>query len=172
MKDHLLKCLYTARAAVAGRPLQFGKIVVRSPFLVCAVWFVLLSQDASGFLLIGAAASLWHELGHIACYLLLFREFPHLTVSLSGIGLSIQSAPIQNEQEALLALAGPLTNFLTAALLVLVLRRRMTVALAAFWAANLLIGGFNLLPIPPLDGYRLLHWLWKFWANKLHFRAK
>ena len=35
------------------------------------------------------------------------------------------------------------------------LEQELTIRGSAFWAANLLTGGFNLLPVPPLDGAQL-----------------
>jgi stage IV sporulation protein FB len=52
---------------------------------------------------------------------------------------------------------------------------------SAFWAANLLTGAFNLLPVPPLDGAQMLTSAAQLRAQKksarndcknLHFRVK
>lgn len=61
---------------------------------------------------------------------------------------------------ALVSLAGPLTNFLIAAIFALIFKLLSPVATDPFMLAiimliikmNLLLGIFNLLPIPPLDG--------------------
>ena len=50
----------------------------------------------------------------------------------------------------------PAVNALLAAVWYLRLSLRFTVWDAAFLAANLLTGGFNLLPVPPLDGAQML----------------
>ena len=61
------------------------------------------------------------------------------------------------------------------------LSRQATVRGSAFWAANLLTGAFNLLPIPPLDGTQMLASAAQLRAQKksarndcknLHFRVK
>src|SRR3712207_8699506 len=68
--------------------------------------------------------------------------------------------------EALVALAGPLSNFVLAAAAALPLRYIVTTGidvppvvgttLALFVTFNLLLMVFNLLPIPPLDGSKVL----------------
>ena len=63
-----------------------------------------------------------------------------------------------NEQ-LLLAAAGPGVNILLAVWAVFCLSRRATIWWSAFFAANLLTGAFNLLPIPPLDGAQILRCL-------------
>ena len=54
-----------------------------------------------------------------------------------------------------LAAAGPAVNFMLAGIWALRLEQELTIRGSAFWAANLLTGGFNLLPVPPLDGAQL-----------------
>ena len=54
-----------------------------------------------------------------------------------------------------LAAAGPAVNFMLAGIWTLRLEQELTIRGSAFWAANLLTGGFNLLPVPPLDGAQL-----------------
>lgn len=149
--------------------LQLGLLRIKNPFLLCCVYCLLLYRDSSGFLLVGLAVSLWHELGHIICYLLLYRRMPALTLSLTGIALCQGTEPARPWQVILLAASGPAANFAAALFFYVAMTRRGTVLRAAFWAANLLIGSFNLLPVPPLDGYRIFLGLWDCWMDKLHF---
>ena len=70
--------------------------------------------------------------------------------------------------EALVALAGPASNLVMAAIAAIPIRILLAVGpdtsatesilnvLAIFLQLNLIIGLFNLVPIPPLDGYRIL----------------
>ncbi len=70
---------------------------------------------------------------------------------------------------ALVALAGPATNFLIALLIYPIYHalertgayEEKLLPLILFWTVrwNLLLAAFNLLPIPPLDGSRVLAWL-------------
>jgi len=67
--------------------------------------------------------------------------------------------------EALVALAGPLSNFLSVILFILVIRvvigfvspdSLVLIFLMYLIMVNLILGVFNLIPIPPLDGSKLL----------------
>lgn len=64
---------------------------------------------------------------------------------------------------ALIALAGPASNLVLAAIIALVIRLVPSLALAgsglliSMMAVNIALALFNLLPIPPLDGSRILY---------------
>jgi Zn-dependent protease len=62
---------------------------------------------------------------------------------------------------ALVAVAGPLTNFVIALLTVGVIvhgpaNRDVLQVLVLLWQVNVVLGIFNLIPIPPLDGSRIV----------------
>ena len=74
-----------------------------------------------------------------------------------------------------------MVNFALAGVWAVLLSRQATVRGSAFWAANLLTGAFNLLPVPPLDGAQMLASAAQLRAQKksarndcknLHFRVK
>lgn len=80
---------------------------------------------------------------------------------------------LRNQQwgPALVGVAGPLTNFLLAAVCAAVIRIAPLSGLAPFMAivvyANIMLMVFNLLPIPPLDGSKVLYALLPASAHQL-----
>ena len=136
--------------------LRYGPLVFRDPLLLCGALYVLLYFDASGFLRLGLLAAFLHEWGHIGVYLALFGQFPVIEVTFTGFCMRTRGREMTLWQTALLAAAGPAVNFVLAGLWMLRLEQRATIRASAFLAANLLTGAFNLLPIPPLDGSKVL----------------
>ena len=135
---------------------RYGPLVFRDPLLLCGTLYVLLYFDASGFLRLGLLAAFLHEWGHIGAYLALFGQFPVIEITLTGFCMRTRGREMTLWQTALLAAAGPAVNFVLAGLWMLRLEQRGTIRASAFLAANLLTGAFNLLPIPPLDGSKVL----------------
>lgn len=111
-----------------------------------AVCCLLLALDASlpWLLLLTVAV---HELGHLLALQCLGTEDASLELGLGG-GV-IDCAPLPPGALAITALAGPLANLLWAGLMFF----------PAPQAALLSLGtaAFNLLPVPPLDGYHVLN---------------
>lgn len=128
----------------------------RDPVLLCGVLYVLLYFDASGFLRLGLLAAFLHEWGHILVYGILLHRFPVIEVTMTGFCMRLPGSGLTPPQRLELAAAGPAVNFALAGILALRLGQNMTICGSAFFAANLLTGGFNLLPIPPLDGAQML----------------
>ena len=137
------------------RLVRAGPLVFRDPLLLCGALYLLLWSDASGFLRLGLCAAFLHEWGHILVYWAMFRTFPTIEVTLTGFCMRTRGRNMTPQQTFWLAVAGPLTNVLLAALWAVRLEQEATIRGSAFWAANLLTGAFNLLPIPPLDGAQL-----------------
>ena len=116
-------------------------VQIRDPVLLCGACYWLLARDATGLLRMGLWAALLHESGHIAAWVLLVHRLPQIRVGLGGMCLQRQQEELSGLRLLGLAMAGP--------------------------AANLL-AGFNLLPVPPLDG----NYLRLFIQDKLHLRSK
>ena len=136
---------------------QLGPLVFRDPLLLCSALYFLLYFDASGFLRLGLLAAFLHECGHILVYCVVLRRFPGIEVTMTGWCLRMD-APARGLSPGRLfwlAAAGPAVNFMLAGIWALRLEQELTIRGSAFWAANLLTGGFNLLPVPPLDGAQL-----------------
>jgi len=84
-----------------------------------------------------------HELAHI--FALRCCGVDIVSITIGGMGVIIETGPISRGREALCALAGPLGSF------ALVLLGSLFPEAAV---CGLLQGGFNLLPVYPLDGGR------------------
>jgi stage IV sporulation protein FB len=102
---------------------------------------------------------LWHELGHLAVALRFGWTVKEVKLLPFGGVLEVEDAgTLPVKEELFVAIAGPIQNVILAAI-------GYGLALAgwvdaswteAFIRANLLIGLFNLLPVLPLDGGRML----------------
>ena len=74
---------------------------------------------------------------------------------MTGFCMRTAGEKLSPRRRFVLAAAGPAVNFLLAGVWALRLSQTTTIRGSAFWAANLLTGLFNLLPIPPLDGAQM-----------------
>jgi Zn-dependent protease len=147
-------------------PLRVGCLTFRDPLPACLVLYLLLYFDASGFLRIGLLAACLHEGGHILVYLLLFHRLPHIDVTVTGFCMKTRGCVLSARQTLLLAAAGPAVNGGLAVLWWLKLQQHVTLWDDAFFAANVLTGAFNLLPVPPLDGAQLWSTGVALWREK------
>lgn len=151
-------------------------IRIHVTFLLFLAWIAIISYVQGGVAAASGAIAFFgllflcvvlHEFGHI----LTARHFGVLTpdVTLLPIGgiARIDRIPEKPLQELLIALAGPLVNFVIAALLVIFLgalpdptamvRENRPPGLIELLAlANLSLGIFNLIPAFPMDGGRVL----------------
>ncbi len=144
---------------------RLGPLVFRDPVVLCGALYVLLYFDANGFLRLGLLAAFLHEWGHILIYCILLRRFPVIEVTMTGFCMRMDAPARALSPGRLfcLAAAGPAVNFLLAGLWAAQLGQRMTIRGSAFWAANLLTGAFNCLPVPPLDGAQMASCLCEIW---------
>ena len=99
------------------------------------------------------AFALCHELGHLAALNLAGAKVELLRLTAFGAEIRADTRRLSYPREILCTLAGPAVNLLLA----LALARLGGRYVAA--GANLLLGCFNLLPVPALDGGRALHLL-------------
>lgn len=110
-------------------------------------------DEGVGLLPWGLLACLIHELGHVAAALACGGQMERLRLTVVGAELSFSyRAPLSYGQDSLVALAGPAANMLAGGLLYIV-GQHLPAAL------SLGIGAFNLMPILPLDGGRVVHGL-------------
>lgn len=104
------------------------------------------------------AAAAAHELGHLAALGAFGARVGRIRLTAFGAEISADTRRLSYPREIFCTLAGPLVNLVLAVVLA-----RLTGALTLA-GANLLLGCFNLLPVPALDGGRALDlmvsWLW------------
>ena len=125
------------------------------PVLLCACLAAGLLFDPMGFLRMTLVCAFVHESGHVLAYMLCAHKLPGLHFSAGGIGLS-GAEQLPRTQELWVLAAGPLANFIMAALLFLQLHRQASYALYFLAAVSLCTGVYNLMPFGVLDGARLL----------------
>ena len=145
---------------------RVGKLVFRDPVLLCGVIYLLLYFDAGGFLRLGLLAAILHELGHILVYYIQQKHLPVIEVTMTGFCMRTVGERLSPRQRFVLAAAGPAVNFLLAGVWAVRLAQTATIRGSAFWAANLLTGLFNLLPVPPLDGAQMAVCAGALWRQK------
>ena len=110
-----------------------------------------------------------HELGHLAAGLIL--KFKPEEIKLTPVGLQIQFKVSDEEyklnnvksytiKKAIIALAGPLTNFIIATIMIAIAQINIDLQYTYMFSlivySNLLIAMFNLIPIYPMDGGRVV----------------
>lgn len=129
-----------------------------SPGFLLLLGILFWLDEGVGLLPWGLLACLLHELGHIAAAAALGGRVKGLSLTVVGAELHMDyEAPLSYSQDSLVALAGPAVNLLFGGFFT-----ALGWGLAA--ALTLVIGAFNLLPILPLDGGRVVYGLL---ANRL-----
>ena len=122
-------------------------IELRPGFCVFAI--MLAALDRNGAVLPIVCAMALHELAHAAAMLACGGRIRRLTLRFAD--LYLEAAGLGYRQEFFAALAGPLANLACGA--------AFRVRWPAFAAYSLILGLYNLLPVWPLDGGRLLRTL-------------
>lgn len=109
-----------------------------------------------------------HDLCHYVVAIVLHQEVRYIVVYPFGLSMEIESIEYSNSLfEMLIALAGPLSIYLSTFVLFLLLR--LDIISVSFYeyltSMNLNIFLFNSLPIYPLDGGHVLHALCHYFFN-------
>lgn len=111
-------------------------------------WFALANGWRLLVVVLGAAAL--HEAGHALVLRILGIPIAQIRLGICGAEMTYDGRLLSYGGELLAVLAGPGVNFLCGAAL-------SAAGLPAAAGAHWLLGGFNLLPVRPLDGGRAMH---------------
>lgn len=136
-----------------------ARIHLRAPLVTLFILAFSLAWDGSGILRTGLLCALLHEAGHLVTYRFLWGNWPDLQVSPFGLCILLRGKFFRPEEELILAAAGPMVNLLVCGTVLWYMHSTGQYCYRGYWLActNLLVGGTNLLPLPGLDGQRILH---------------
>jgi stage IV sporulation protein FB len=128
--------------------LEWRRITAAPGFLLLAAVLLYLDQGI-GFLKWYLLGAVLHEFGHILAAKVMSGRVERLSLSVAGAELKFSYRKMLSYgEENLVILAGPAVNLLVGAV--------VGTRIPLLAAANLGIGAFNLLPVMPLDGGRVL----------------
>jgi Zn-dependent protease len=131
------------------KPGKNTKIIVDFTFFAALALFFYF--DESRFGIMGICACIIHEMGHLAALFAEKRDFESLTFYGGGIKIKYNE---KADASVMLIMAGSLLNFII--FIVLYFAFPFNFSLRIFAVINLIIGGFNLLPLRFFDGGRLM----------------
>lgn len=126
-------------------------ITVQIKFLFVAIITIFLLSDTTGLAITVILSCVAHELGHIFTFCL-FKLKPHsLVLDITGIKLEQPNTQLSFLTELIILLSGCITNFMLALIFYLINPTQYFNIIMI----NILIGGFNLLPINQFDGGKI-----------------
>ena len=135
--------------------LNLGKTSLKINVSFAAVITLMLILDESGTCAVGLFCCIIHEIGHIACLLVLGEKPASVELSFYGIKLERQkTSSLSPAEEIAVYVAGPFMNFVFSAFLLPFSLGHTGAKTAA--AISLCIGVFNLVPCVPLDGGNII----------------
>ena len=121
--------------------------------IVIAVAYML---GAVRFLLLIAAATIAHELGHYLAVRAFGRAI--ISVRLNATGITIRRPPPESYiEEIVIAAAGPMASVILAAAMAVAARIYGVEIARTLAGTSIVFAMFNILPVLPLDGGRILY---------------
>ena len=136
---------------------RLGRIRIKISFLFFAMLTLIFALDKRTVALVTVVSVALHEMGHIAALLGMGLYPDEICFGIFGIRIRNCDYRLDYRRELVAVMCGPLVNVaLTVASLVLY-KMLAKDAFMVIFAVNFSVAVFNLLPILPLDGGRLLH---------------
>lgn len=137
--------------------LRVGRLEIGGSFLLLAA--VIFYFDEQWLLPRALAACALHELGHLAAIQALGGRVERVVLGAAGAEIRLAgSCRLSYGGEIAAAAAGPLVN--------LILAWTLGGCLPIFTGMNLALGAFNLLPVFPMDGGRILYFILAAWRGE------
>ena len=132
---------------------------IHMPLLALFVVFVGFWFDIAGVFRATVFAALFHELGHILCFCYIREDLPKIKVTPVGFAMQVRPYDLSVKEELWVAAMGPLFNLVTAVVFFMFAATSAGYTAYVCACVNLVVGAVNLLPLPFLDGGRLLYLL-------------
>ena len=132
------------------RAVRFGRIHISSGFFLLCSW--LLYRDSTGAVWQGLLACALHEFGHWYMLRIFSTDIKCIYITAHGAKMEFENR-LSYIEECFAAAAGPCVN------LALAFACSRLLHIPVFAGVNLALALFNLLPIGPLDGARIVYCL-------------
>lgn len=135
-----------------------GIKILRIGILPALILALMLIFQPVGIVLPSLGAAVLHESGHMLAALMLGIPMRSLDIGLFGASLKVRGSLISYPKEFMLCAAGPVTNFLSAAIVCILSAHRGYYTECGEWFASvsLMLGVLNLMPAEGFDGGRML----------------
>lgn len=143
---------------------------VNMPLLSLFVVFVGFWFDIAGVFRASVFSALFHELGHIICYCYIREDMPKIKITPVGFSMSVLPYELSVREEIWVAAMGPLFNFAMAGTFFIFASTSASYSAYICACVNLLVGTINLMPLPFLDGGRLLYLLFGITKSRTFWR--
>ena len=134
---------------------KLKKFPLHSTFILLFLWFVFTKNIFS--FLIFCLTVFTHEMGHYYVAKKLGYKLDNFYIASYGVSLNYKEALFEQKDEILIAVAGPLVNFILSILAISFwwIFPSSYAVTAEFVFQSFMLGLFNLLPCYPLDGGRI-----------------
>ena len=137
----------------------FGVKVEITFWIVAFITFII-SLNAPSNVLVTVISSLLHEFGHLLIMTSVGNKTKAVRFEITGMNIIRQpDLKISTKNEILIALGGPLVNFISFLISVIILCFYENKNILTFACINLILMIFNLLPIKRLDGGLALYYI-------------